>query len=164
MQSRSDSEYISVVRKQTSRRKKARGTAGAKMQTVAAGREGSPRSKDQQQRPAELQPLGEEHEDREVEAANGQGLSLALEDRELWTRFQCITNEMIVTKNGRWWKWRDLPLNGTRNRTIDVDMWIVFNIVINRSIAECLCVSVSPERMVCSWQKIFVGINKLTPS
>ncbi|KAI4491079.1 hypothetical protein M0802_010496 [Mischocyttarus mexicanus] len=28
-------------------------------------------------------------------------LSLSLEDRELWTRFQCITNEMIVTKNGR---------------------------------------------------------------
>ncbi|XP_046630063.1 T-box transcription factor T [Neodiprion virginianus] len=31
----------------------------------------------------------------------GQSLSLTLEDRELWTRFQCITNEMIVTKNGR---------------------------------------------------------------
>lgn len=31
-----------------------------------------------------------------------QGLSLSLEDRELWTRFQCITNEMIVTKNGRY--------------------------------------------------------------
>ncbi|XP_043269373.1 T-box transcription factor T homolog [Venturia canescens] len=30
-----------------------------------------------------------------------QALSLSLEDRELWTRFQCITNEMIVTKNGR---------------------------------------------------------------
>jgi len=29
-------------------------------------------------------------------------LSLSLEDRELWTRFQCITNEMIVTKNGRY--------------------------------------------------------------
>ncbi|CAB0030360.1 unnamed protein product [Trichogramma brassicae] len=29
------------------------------------------------------------------------GLSLALEDRDLWMRFQCITNEMIVTKNGR---------------------------------------------------------------
>ncbi|XP_072767773.1 uncharacterized protein Byn isoform X2 [Anoplolepis gracilipes] len=32
----------------------------------------------------------------------GLPLSLSLEDRELWTRFQCITNEMIVTKNGRW--------------------------------------------------------------
>ncbi|EFN63703.1 T-related protein [Camponotus floridanus] len=31
----------------------------------------------------------------------GLPLSLSLEDRELWTRFQCITNEMIVTKNGR---------------------------------------------------------------
>lgn len=33
--------------------------------------------------------------------ANQGGLSLQLEDRELWTRFQSITNEMIVTKNGR---------------------------------------------------------------
>lgn len=32
----------------------------------------------------------------------GLPLSLSLEDRELWTRFQCITNEMIVTKNGRY--------------------------------------------------------------
>lgn len=32
----------------------------------------------------------------------GLSLSLSLEDRELWTRFQCITNEMIVTKNGRY--------------------------------------------------------------
>ena len=45
------------------------------------------------------------HQDR---GSNGQQcgnsnqvLSLSLEDRELWTRFQCITNEMIVTKNGR---------------------------------------------------------------
>ncbi|XP_031836750.1 T-domain transcriptional activator brachyenteron isoform X1 [Nomia melanderi] len=28
-------------------------------------------------------------------------LSLSLEDRDLWTKFQCLTNEMIVTKNGR---------------------------------------------------------------
>lgn len=34
-------------------------------------------------------------------SSNGQTLSLSLEDRELWTRFQTITNEMIVTKNGR---------------------------------------------------------------
>ncbi|KAF7994449.1 hypothetical protein HCN44_003921 [Aphidius gifuensis] len=34
-------------------------------------------------------------------SSNGQALSLSLEDRELWTRFQTITNEMIVTKNGR---------------------------------------------------------------
>lgn len=36
-----------------------------------------------------------------TQCSAGQNLSLALEDRELWTRFQCITNEMIVTKNGR---------------------------------------------------------------
>ncbi|XP_012267292.2 T-box transcription factor T [Athalia rosae] len=35
------------------------------------------------------------------QCSTGQPLSLALEDRDLWTRFQCITNEMIVTKNGR---------------------------------------------------------------
>ncbi|XP_034943824.1 T-box transcription factor TBX19 [Chelonus insularis] len=34
-------------------------------------------------------------------SSSGQTLSLSLEDRELWTRFQTITNEMIVTKNGR---------------------------------------------------------------
>jgi len=28
-------------------------------------------------------------------------LRVALDDRELWTRFQSLTNEMIVTKNGR---------------------------------------------------------------
>lgn len=41
----------------------------------------------------------EDREDRERRQTGG--LSLALEDRELWTRFQSITNEMIVTKNGR---------------------------------------------------------------
>ncbi|KAK0174749.1 hypothetical protein PV327_010483 [Microctonus hyperodae] len=51
-------------------------------------------------------------EDNHGQECNGDGdvrhclsanhmLSLALEDRELWTRFQTITNEMIVTKNGR---------------------------------------------------------------
>ena len=28
-------------------------------------------------------------------------LQVTLDDRELWTKFQCLTNEMIVTKNGR---------------------------------------------------------------
>lgn len=28
-------------------------------------------------------------------------LSIVLDDRELWMRFQNLTNEMIVTKNGR---------------------------------------------------------------
>ncbi|XP_049767247.1 T-related protein-like [Schistocerca cancellata] len=28
-------------------------------------------------------------------------LSITLDDRDLWTKFQCLTNEMIVTKNGR---------------------------------------------------------------
>lgn len=37
-----------------------------------------------------------------ISAGQGLPLSLSLEDRELWTRFQCITNEMIVTKNGRY--------------------------------------------------------------
>ncbi|XP_015121392.1 T-box transcription factor T [Diachasma alloeum] len=43
----------------------------------------------------------EEREDRERRQLSAQPLSLSLEDRELWTRFQSITNEMIVTKNGR---------------------------------------------------------------
>lgn len=29
-------------------------------------------------------------------------LRVSLDDRELWLRFQNLTNEMIVTKNGRW--------------------------------------------------------------
>jgi len=37
-----------------------------------------------------------------ISGNQGLPLSLSLEDRELWTRFQCITNEMIVTKNGRY--------------------------------------------------------------
>lgn len=28
-------------------------------------------------------------------------VNVALDDRELWVRFQTLTNEMIVTKNGR---------------------------------------------------------------
>lgn len=40
-----------------------------------------------------------------ISANQGLQLSLSLEDRELWTRFQCITNEMIVTKNGRYMRW-----------------------------------------------------------
>ncbi|KAF4520498.1 hypothetical protein B566_EDAN004749 [Ephemera danica] len=28
-------------------------------------------------------------------------IHVSLDDRELWTKFQCLTNEMIVTKNGR---------------------------------------------------------------
>lgn len=28
-------------------------------------------------------------------------LQLCLDDRELWLKFQSLTNEMIVTKNGR---------------------------------------------------------------
>lgn len=28
-------------------------------------------------------------------------MCVTLDDRELWVRFQCFTNEMIVTKNGR---------------------------------------------------------------
>ncbi|XP_060827107.1 T-box transcription factor T isoform X2 [Bombus pascuorum] len=36
-----------------------------------------------------------------VSGNQGLPLSLSLEDRDLWTKFQCLTNEMIVTKNGR---------------------------------------------------------------
>lgn len=36
-----------------------------------------------------------------VSGNQGLSLSLSLEDRDLWTKFQCLTNEMIVTKNGR---------------------------------------------------------------
>lgn len=82
------------------------------MQTVASsgsGQDDSPRcrsdrgdGKDRQ----ELQTIGDERDDRvplDVQQCDPgtNGLSLALEERELWTRFQCITNEMIVTKNGR---------------------------------------------------------------
>lgn len=28
-------------------------------------------------------------------------MCVTLDDRDLWVRFQCFTNEMIVTKNGR---------------------------------------------------------------
>lgn len=28
-------------------------------------------------------------------------LSVTLDERDLWVRFQCFTNEMIVTKSGR---------------------------------------------------------------
>ncbi|XP_074102417.1 T-domain transcriptional activator brachyenteron [Cotesia typhae] len=44
---------------------------------------------------------GAEDDDDRSERARSCQLSLSLEDRELWTRFQTITNEMIVTKNGR---------------------------------------------------------------
>lgn len=36
-----------------------------------------------------------------ITGSHGLPLSLSLEDRDLWTKFQCLTNEMIVTKNGR---------------------------------------------------------------
>ncbi|XP_050309786.1 T-related protein isoform X2 [Anthonomus grandis grandis] len=35
----------------------------------------------------------QEHQERDI--------SVVLDDRELWVRFQCFTNEMIVTKSGR---------------------------------------------------------------
>lgn len=44
----------------------------------------------------------------ELEAGRQKGdptereLRVTLEDVELWRKFQQITNEMIVTKNGRW--------------------------------------------------------------
>ena len=31
-----------------------------------------------------------------------QNLNVVLDDRDLWLRFQNLTNEMIVTKNGRY--------------------------------------------------------------
>lgn len=34
-------------------------------------------------------------------AASGVEPTVVLEDRDLWTRFQVLTNEMIVTKSGR---------------------------------------------------------------
>lgn len=46
-----------------------------------------------------------------ISGSQGLPLSLSLEDRELWTRFQCITNEMIVTKNGRYPGYLRLQLN-----------------------------------------------------
>lgn len=37
-------------------------------------------------------------------ARNGRerDVNVALDDRDLWVRFQTLTNEMIVTKNGRY--------------------------------------------------------------
>ena len=72
------------------------------MQSSSVNGENSPRSAgccererddrdERNERPTSAQQCG----------SNNQALSLSLEDRELWTRFQCITNEMIVTKNGR---------------------------------------------------------------
>uniref|UniRef100_A0A182R0G7 T-box domain-containing protein n=1 Tax=Anopheles farauti TaxID=69004 RepID=A0A182R0G7_9DIPT len=34
--------------------------------------------------------------------AGDRSLSVTLDDRDLWLRFQNLTNEMIVTKNGRY--------------------------------------------------------------
>lgn len=39
-------------------------------------------------------------------------LQVQLDDRELWTRFQSLTNEMIVTKNGRYIKYHLFGLTG----------------------------------------------------
>lgn len=39
------------------------------------------------------QPVHDDPADRDIH--------VSLDDRELWTKFQCLTNEMIVTKNGR---------------------------------------------------------------
>lgn len=68
--------------------------------------ENSPRSTSCCER--ERDRIGDERDERNTRStsaqeciSNNQALSLSLEDRELWTRFQCITNEMIVTKNGR---------------------------------------------------------------
>jgi T-box len=38
------------------------------------------------------------------EELDGAEIHVTLDDRELWTKFQCLTNEMIVTKNGRYAK------------------------------------------------------------
>ncbi|XP_059476142.1 T-box transcription factor T isoform X2 [Neocloeon triangulifer] len=38
------------------------------------------------------------HQDLEESDRN---IQVSLDDHELWTKFQCLTNEMIVTKNGR---------------------------------------------------------------
>lgn len=63
-------------------------------------------------RASPVEDRGEQNDERTVVSgqnlggmtiSGGQGLplSLSLEDRDLWTKFQCLTNEMIVTKNGR---------------------------------------------------------------
>lgn len=76
------------------------------MQTSAVNPENSPRSAGCCER--ERDRIIDERDERNARStsaqecgSNNQALSLSLEDRELWTRFQCITNEMIVTKNGR---------------------------------------------------------------
>ena len=77
------------------------------MQSSSSNSENSPRSAGCCERDRDRQ-IGDERDERNERTTNGQQcgsnnqtLSLSLEDRELWTRFQCITNEMIVTKNGR---------------------------------------------------------------
>lgn len=57
----------------------------------------------------------------------GLPLSLSLEDRELWTRFQCITNEMIVTKNGRYIHRHTHVLIGRLISIIDLEGEISFD-------------------------------------
>lgn len=42
---------------------------------------------------------------------DGADIHVTLDDRELWTKFQCLTNEMIVTKNGRYAKTQAGKLN-----------------------------------------------------
>lgn len=38
---------------------------------------------------------------RSPDVSSDRGLVVSLDERDLWLRFQNLTNEMIVTKNGR---------------------------------------------------------------
>ena len=74
------------------------------MQTVVLNNadDASPRrEKHQRLQPISTDDLDDRRGSEQCDGGSSQGLSLSLEDRDLWTRFQCITNEMIVTKNGR---------------------------------------------------------------
>ena len=41
-------------------------------------------------------------DDRPIKAEKASKIDVTLEDRELWEQFQSLTNEMIVTKSGRY--------------------------------------------------------------
>lgn len=49
--------------------------------------------------PTNLGPLGTNMQSRSPDV--DRNVIVSLDDRELWMRFQNLTNEMIVTKNGR---------------------------------------------------------------
>ena len=50
---------------------------------------------------AKQQDDGSQKKDLENHSAEAAGVGVVLDDSELWSKFEKLTNEMIVTKNGR---------------------------------------------------------------